>query len=169
MGSGEAKSGLREAFLEDHRRFTRGLSALREALRDDDLAAAVEAARALDREVGAHIEFEERHYYPALVEPLGREFVTRLYAEHRLGRDALRSLLELRGGPLGPKRKDEILEAIEGTMQHALSCGSLLSHLERLEDDAREELLRLLLELRASAHRWTELPERGIGGTTHGG
>lgn len=151
---------LREAFLEDHQRFTRGLARLRDALRGDDLPRAVAAARALDADVGAHIEFEERHYYPALVEALGAAFVARLYAEHRTGREAVRALLGLEGARgLHPVRKDALLAAVEETMGHALSCGSLLSHLERLEDAEQARLLARLLELRGAQHRWTELPD----------
>jgi hypothetical protein len=50
---------LHHAFLEDHRRLTRGLAAVLETLRRGDLTGATRAAEVLDEAAGPHVAFQE--------------------------------------------------------------------------------------------------------------
>ena len=76
---------LRDAFLEDHRSLTTGLSNLLQALEDGDLREATRMADDLDQVAGPHMTFEEEVFYPELARILGPEFIERLYGEHEAG------------------------------------------------------------------------------------
>ena len=150
-------SPLERAFLEDHREFTSGLYRILKALRSEDDATAVGLAKQLDRAVGAHIEFEEEQFYPALRERLGSGVVTQLYGEHATGQRAIAGLVALEEGTrMGSDRRAELVEALERTLEHASSCGSLLSHLSALSPGCRAELLERLREIRRRPTRWTQ-------------
>jgi DNA-binding PadR family transcriptional regulator len=160
-GGYSAKSDeLRDAFLHDHQQLTRGLTAIGEALRSNRTSEASELARALDRAVGAHIEFEETVYYPALERELGREFISQLYDEHAHGKGALRTLVSLDpAGQLGADERAELAQQIDKMLEHALSCGTLLSHLDSLDTARHEQLLGKLRALNRTPKRWTQLSE----------
>ena len=157
----DSDPNLRAAFLKDHQTFTRGLSRILKALRDQDDALAVGLAEELDRDVGPHIEFEEQQFYPELKKRLDAPFVEQLYREHATGQRAIATLLDLRGaGELTADARDEVIRMLTQTMDHALSCGSLLSHLDGLGDERQADLLHELQESRNRGRRWTERPER---------
>jgi hypothetical protein len=106
------------------------------------------------------MQFEEEVFYPEVEKILGREFVDRLYAEHALGQRAIRSILTRgRSGELAGET-ETLIRDLETTLQHAFSCGTLLSHLDALPADETDRLLRKLQELRSSEVRWSALPER---------
>lgn len=150
---------LVDAFEEDHRDLTEGLDHLVRALRADDLERAFELADRVDRTVGAHIDFEESVFYPQLEKTLGKEFVSRLFHEHDAGKSAIRSLLEARDlGVVDPEARREILADLDTALEHALSCGTLLSHLDSLDEEQLETMLRRLHEARERGRRWSELP-----------
>ena len=148
---------LRDAFLEEHRRFTRGLRATLAALRAGDDARAIEVAAELDAKIGAHIEFEEMYFYPELRSAYDSEFVDQLYSEHEEGRCAVSSLVACApGGRLSPAERERIVAQLETALQHALSCGSLVSHLGKLEARKQAQLLERLQETRSKGSRWSE-------------
>jgi hypothetical protein len=152
------KDALHDAFVEDHQHLMRGLAAIRDALRSARVGEAVELAEALDRQVGPHMEFEERVFYPALEPVLGSKFVAQLYDEHAVGQGAIRELVSL--GPdasLGDEKREELAQRVDDTLEHAVSCGTLLSHLDALGSREREDLLNELRKLRASSGKWTDL------------
>lgn len=155
------RNPLHTAFLEDHQLLMGGLAGIRTALQEGDVATAVRLAQELDTAAGPHMQFEEEIFYPELEKKLGHEFVERLYGEHEVGRRAVAALLEL--GPEG-ELEDEaravLIADIETTLEHALSCGTLLSHVDEQDAEARATLLKQLLDLRRSGARWTQLPER---------
>jgi hemerythrin-like domain-containing protein len=151
---------LSREFAADHRRMTRGLYDLRAALERDDVVAAAEIAKELDRIAGSHTEFEEKVLYPALVEPLGEDFVKRLYSEHEEGQAAVRSLLDLGSEGLSEADKERILEQVDTAIKHALSCGTLLSRVSGLTSDKAQDMLAALREARERGRRWTELGPR---------
>ena len=146
---------LRVAFQRDHQRLMRGLQALRGAVQAGEHERAAEISERLDREVGPHIEFEESVYYPSLMPVLGRRFVERLYGEHAAGQRLLREVIG--GGGLSAQRRDRLLRRIDAVMEHALSCGTLLSHLDRLTPQRRGEFYRQLEDCRRRGQRWTQL------------
>ena len=152
-------SPLASAFTDDHRRFSRGLSRILSALKKDDHATAVALAEELDRAVGPHIEFEEEVFYPILVESLGREFVSQLYREHRVGQAAVSALVSHPSGePVPADVRDRMIEQLETAMDHALSCGTLLSHVTCKDSAEQQRMLEQLEEISRRGHRWTELP-----------
>ncbi len=149
---------LVEAFEEDHRHLTRGLHQLLEAVRRGDVSAAREVAKEVDRVVGCHIDFEERVFYPQLLDHLGSEYVDRLYSEHDAGKEALRTLLAEPAQSLAPVALEKIASDLEIALEHALSCGTLLSHLDGLPPEQLEVMADRLEEARELGRRWTELP-----------
>ena len=152
-------SPLATAFTDDHRVFTRGLSRILKALRKDDQTTAVALAVELDRAVGPHIEFEEQVFYPILVESLGKDFVRQLYREHRIGQTAVSALVSHpHGEPLPEGARDRLIEQLETAMDHALSCGTLLSHVTTKDPAEQQRLLDQLEDIGRRGHRWTELP-----------
>lgn len=74
----DPSTALREAFLEDHKHLTRGLTRTLEALRDGDDASAIRLADTMDQAVGPHMAFEEEVFYPKLAGILVEGFVGRL-------------------------------------------------------------------------------------------
>jgi hypothetical protein len=153
-GAGQ-RQALERAFLEDHRRLTGGLSQL---LQDGALRQAVELADKLDREVGAHIAFEQHVYYPALRQHLGDEFIDQLLREHEVGQSALKSLLAHGGDlPLEPAERERLKGQIEVALDHARSCGTLWSHLRALDDPQLAQMHAHLRRHRSRGRRWSEL------------
>jgi hypothetical protein len=51
----------------------------------------------------------------------------------------------------------ELIEGLDTMLDHAVGCGTLLSHLDGLPEAGKKELLDQLLELRRRGVRWTEL------------
>jgi hypothetical protein len=124
------------------------------------VAEAVEIADELDRIAGSHLMFEEKVLYPALVEPLGEDFVDRLYSEHEEGQAAVRSLLEACDEGLSAADMERVLGQLDTAIKHALSCGTLLSRVRGLTADKAQEMLADLREAREEGRRWTELEPR---------
>jgi hypothetical protein len=151
-------SALREAFLDDHKHLTRGLTRTLEALRKGDDSNAIQLADTMDRAVGPHMAFEETAFYPELVGILGEGFVEHLGEEHAVGQRAVKTLLDHAGGePLAEEERKTLIEGLDTMLDHALGCGTLLSHLDGLEETRKRRLLEQLLELRQQGLRWTEL------------
>lgn len=151
-------SPLREAFLEDNRKLTRGLLRLLDALKENDLVAARREADRLDQDAGPHMAFEEQVFYPTLDRILGSAFVDQLYHEHAEGQDAVRTVLNREPDhPFADHERQALVEHVETALEHALSCGTLLSHVDVLEAPAKQEMLERLLELRRRGRRWTAL------------
>jgi hypothetical protein len=153
---------LQTVFLQAHRHFIGGLQRILACLDGGDLPGAIAAGRELDRVAGPHIEFEETVFYPLLVGPMGREAVQRLYQEHAAGRDGLRTLLSIETGTLSPAAEETVREQIHVALEHATTCGTLLSHVAALDEGIKERILAKHHEIESRAHRWTELSLRGI-------
>ena len=159
-------SPLTTAFVDDHQQLTRALKQLKDALGRHDLSEAKRIAEELDRAAGPHILFEEAFLYPEVARARGRDYIDRLYEEHRVGRDLLTRLLVLRSDSrrrLGDEEQARLLQQAEMTLGHAVSCGTLLSYLTTLDQTAQKEYFAALLALRQQAKRWTEIPEPAPG------
>lgn len=140
---------------------TRGLNALRRALQAEDFEAARVVADELDVAVGPHIAFEERCFYPALKQMLGGQFVAQLYREHGCARRALEGLAALTpGAPPSAADKATINQAVDVALEHAHSCGTLVSHVDRIDPSEQDRLLARLKEFRELGMRWSDLPTR---------
>lgn len=156
-----AESPLTAAFTEDHRSFTRGLSRILKALKSGDDATAVRLADELDRAVGPHIEFEEQVFYPEVAKSRGKEFTRELYREHRVGQSALKALLEPGRTTFSAAEREDLVSRLETAMDHALSCGTLLSHITTRGEAEQERMLQELRQASRRGRRWTELPAGG--------
>ena len=153
------QSPLLRAFHADHRAMTQSLYALLQAVKERDLARAIELAEQVDCVAGPHIAFEEEHFYPLLREPLGDAFVRQLYEEHAAGRSAVETLRECSNPEqLDPSTISRVEEQLEIAVQHARSCGTLASRLSGLEPTRAARLLRELDALRDQQRCWTDLP-----------
>ncbi len=155
------EDALHDAFVDDHQRLIRGLGEIRRALHGRETSRAVRLARTLDQDVGPHVEFEESVFYPRLRPLLGAAFIDQLYAEHQVGQDTIRHLLKLDPeGELTQRECDALIAKIDSVLEHALSCGTLLSHLDALDAGQRETLLETLLTIRERRRKWTDLATR---------
>lgn len=154
----KAENQLAKAFLEDHKHLTQGFSSLLRALEEDDIAKASEIANDIDRLAGPHIEFEEEFFYPVVERSRGREYVSRLYKEHGAGLQVVKSLRE-REKKLDPKETEALVTAARTALDHAVSCGTLLSHVTTLGEQEQADLLQKLLDLRKHGRRWTAMME----------
>lgn len=147
---------LGKAFTEDHRHLTRGFWKLKKVLEAGDMKQAREIARDIDECVGPHIEFEETLFYPALRQVLGDQFVDQLYREHTIGKGVIMEIIE--SGPeqelSGSTRKELVLQTRK-MLDHAISCGTLLSHLEALDPERQKEFLQMLEAIRARGAAWS--------------
>ncbi len=156
---------LSDAFLEDHQHLTRGLSATLDALEKDDLPGAVRLADELDRRAGPHIEFEEEVFYPEVAKSRGPDYVAQLHREHDSGRVAINRLLGNRTRErLEPEERTRIVAGLHEALDHAVSCGTLLSHVTTLDPARQQEVLEQLLSYRRKGHRWTDRPPYKVGG-----
>jgi hypothetical protein len=153
---------LATAFVDDHRQMTRALKQLKDALGRHDLSEAKRIAEELDRAAGPHILFEEGFLYPQVARTRGRDCVDRMYEEHRVGRDLLTRILVQRNDSrqrLDDKEQARLLEQAEMMLDHAVSCGTLLSYLTTLDQSTQKEYCAALLALREQGKRWTEILE----------
>jgi hypothetical protein len=151
------KFPLGECFTEDHRHMTRGFWKLRNSLEAEDLETAIELAHEIDRRVGPHIEFEETVFYPELRKVFGDEFVDRLYREHEVGRALILELLSMDEHAGLPKpRLAEMAQRADKSLEHAVSCGTLLSHMEALDESRQRELLAKLRNIRIRGTPWSK-------------
>ena len=149
---------LGHAFIEDHRHLMRGLLRLKRALQRDDLREARRIGEELDRVAGPHIRFEEEVFYPEVVRSRGGEYTDQLYEEHRIGRRLLERLRDYKDTDrLEPAEQASLVEQSQATLNHTISCGTLLSSITTLDESRQEELLAMLLDLRRRPTRWTEL------------
>jgi hypothetical protein len=155
-------STLARCFLDDHRRLIKHFSDILNALRGDDVPKAVALARDLDRLAGPHMQFEEAVLYPEVRRHRGEESVARLYEEHRVGLEAVKTLLQCANrGHLDATRKARLESQLGIVLQHAVSCGSLLSYLNALDPEIQRNHLKQLLDFRRAGRLWTDtLPER---------
>ncbi|MFQ5741686.1 MAG: hemerythrin domain-containing protein [Acidobacteriota bacterium] len=152
------RTTLADAFLSDHKVMTQGFHRILKALERNDLKGAVELARRLDRVAGPHIEFEEEILYPQIRRNRGRDYVSRLYREHQVALQGIQTLLQSPAGTaLDPHEKEQLVGKIRTALDHAVSCGTLLSHLTTLDETRQEQILNRLRDLRSQGHRWTEL------------
>ncbi len=157
---------LATAFVDDHKQLTRAFKQLKDSLGRHDLSEAKRIAEELDRAAGPHILFEEEFLYPEVARARGRDYIDRLYEEHRAGRDLLTRILVLRNDSrrrLNDEEEAHLLEQAGMMLDHAVSCGTLLSYLTTLDQTTQKEYCAALLAFREQGKRWTEIPEPAPG------
>ncbi len=155
---GQIRDELLRAFREDHAILGRGFHQISSALRAGSEAEASAAAAKVDRDAGAHIAFEERYFYPALVPLLGEGHVKGLMQEHAEGLTVVRALGTLPTAPgLPEERRRTLLRASEAMETHIAECGELFEAIGRIPEAEQAALLDQLLRLRAEHPAWTDL------------
>ncbi|MDJ0945143.1 MAG: hemerythrin domain-containing protein [Kiloniellales bacterium] len=149
---------LLRAFREDHALLGRGFHRISSALRAGRQSEASAAAADVDRDAGAHIAFEERHFYPVLVPLIGKDHVEGLLNEHAEGLAVVRALETLpMAAALPEEERRELLRASEAMEAHIAECGELFEAIGRITKAEQATLLDELLKLRAEHPAWTEV------------
>lgn len=155
MNESNAWEELNQEFVQDHRVLSRGYLDARKALEANNPEAARVVAERLDQEAGAHIEFEEQHLYPVVAQARGEAYASRLYDEHQT---ALKALTEIRESTsMDEVQKARWIAGLNEGLDHAATCGTLLSHLQSLPAAKQAALLEELRQLRARHRRWSAL------------
>ena len=152
------KNQLFEAFSEDYAKLGKGFFELSQSLRADDLDRAKAIARELDAEAGAHIAFEEHHFYPRLRPLLGDADVDRMAAEHEIGLEVIKTLAsQPTDEELSTTKKAKLLKAADAMSTHIAECGELFSAIGRLDTGEQRSLLDELLAWRQKRPTWSEI------------
>ncbi len=151
------KNKLVEAFQEDHAVLGRGFYELAQSLRARDLDQAKAIARKLDAEAGAHIAFEEAHFYPTLRPLLGDAEVHRMEADHRIGLEVIKVLRRTSPGESLPADvREKLLQDAEAMSTHIAECGELFGAIGRLGAGQQRALLDQLLAWRERRPSWSD-------------
>lgn len=147
---------LENAFIEDHQKLSRGYWNIIDAIQAGNFDKARTLAEELDRVAGPHIEFEEKYLYPEVRQSRGDDYTDNLYSEHS---DTIETLIELQSVDNAPSatQTQRWLAGMQRGLDHAASCGTLLSHLDVLDPTRQKSLLEKLIELRQSGKRWSQL------------
>lgn len=154
------KDALFEAFREDHATLGRGLFDLRTMLAAGEIENIRKAAERLDRDVGAHIAFEEREFYPALKPFLSQEEIDDMYQDHAEGLLLIREVLNSTDAELAaPSLQAALTARIEKMEAHVSECGELFGAMGGLSADEQKALLEKLKDWRKRAPRWTDFAE----------
>lgn len=152
---------LFDAFREDHAKLGKGFFELSQSLRADDLSQAQEIARELDAEAGAHIAFEEHHFYPRLRPLLGDADVDRMIAEHGEGLEVIKTLeRQPADEQLSSTAKTKLLQDADAMSTHIAECGELFGAIGRLDAAEQQSLLDELLAWRRKRPLWSEIDAR---------
>lgn len=151
----EENADLFSAFAEDHAFLGRSFHELSTALRARNLPAAIALAQRLDREAGAHIAFEEEHFYPTLAVLLGEAEVERLRAEHQDGLMVIDHLCRHKADVQIPEPLwSDLLKKSERVETHIAECGDLFGAMGRISPADQEFLHAQLVEWRLRNPSW---------------
>jgi hypothetical protein len=114
-------------------------------------------AAEIDRVAGPHIEFEESLYYPRLAPMVGATAIRHMVQEHSVGLDVIRDILSADTSVPDRSILAEFADRCRRMLEHAHSCGVLVTHLTGLPADEERELLKRLLKMRYDGRLWTEV------------
>jgi hypothetical protein len=148
---------LEAEFVADHRVMTQSISQLLDALRSGRDTDAMRIADDLDRLAGPHIAFEEAVLYPEVARRKDRAFAESLYSEHGIALRGLREVLSHRDSAISSVQREQIIQDLQVGLEHAISCGTLLSHLTVLDAETQQRYLEQLREFQQRGGRWTAL------------
>ncbi len=149
---------LKKLFIEDHRMMTRSYRDLLQHLENDELGKAAELAAKLDQQAGAHVEFEEQHLYPRVRESRGDKYADQMYQEHREILNTLVELQQIQSTVEPSKRQIQRWKTgVQNGINHAVACGTLLSHLQTLPESTQADLLQFIEQLRRKSKKWSSL------------
>ncbi len=148
------KNNLLKAFHADHATLGKGFHELSAALRAGDLGMARQVAERLDADAGAHIAFEEEHFYKALAPLLGAGEVEKMYREHQQGLEVVKVML--RSTALSEADRSDWLQQSEAMEAHIAECGDLFAAMGRIPVEQQAALHKHLLKWRELKPRWTD-------------
>ena len=111
-------------------------------------------AERLDAEAGAHIAFEEEHFYKALVPLLGVAEVDNMYREHEHGLAVVQAAT--RSASLAEVERADLLKKSEAMEAHIAECGDLFAAMGRIPPEEQAALHKNLLRWRELNPRWTD-------------
>ena len=152
---------LVNTFVEEHQVLMRGLATVLQKVKAGKMAEARTLADKLDQEVGPHIQFEEEVLYPQVGRVRGEVFEQKLRDEHMIVEQAIKQLIAAdRSDQNLSELRAELVEALNVAVEHAESCGTLISHLEALSPAVQQQALKRQRQFRAGGVRWTELATR---------
>jgi hypothetical protein len=152
----DTRTPLISEFLKDHQQFSRLLYQIANLLQEGKIDLARERANDLDTVAGPHIAYEEAELYPRLAK-LGETSVTEemLVGQHHDALDAVRALIKTESPDKAALKS--IQTGFQGALSHAEHCGSLISLLNRLDEQEQAESLKKLEGFRKQGKKWTEL------------
>lgn len=151
-----ARSELEKEFLGDHRKMTRAFRDLIAAVEKNEVVEMREIANRLNRIAGPHIAFEEATLYPLVDHNTNENASADFLDEHDTARDAVVNLIK-QTEPLNDTDKASILGQLQTGFDHAISCGSLLSHLTVASPEEQHAMLAQLQGLREQQCLWTDV------------
>lgn len=153
---------LFDEFQRDHETLGRGLHAIASALRACDDGQAGAAARELNHSAGAHIAFEERHFYPELRKLLGNPEVEAFENDHARGVQAIARLATLQPSEsLTAAQRDGLLQDVAAMQAHTDECGEHFGAIGRVPLSRQEAFLAALRQLRVQSPTWTSVAKQG--------
>ena len=152
-----ARTALEQEFIEDHQILTSGFQQVIDAVEMNDPKRMRASAESLDKSAGPHMQFEEQVLYPQVGQNRGDGFEQSLLREHQVARSAILFLTDHDDSPLAAADRARVLEQLRIGLDHAISCGALLSHVTVASEERQQEMLGELREFRRKGTRWTEL------------
>ena len=150
-----SRSELEQEFLGDHRKMTRAFRDLIDVVTKNDVDQIRALATHLNQIAGPHIAFEESILYPTVDRNVGDNLSQEFRREHNTARAAIAQLVQ-QTEPLSPAERKRVLQQLQVGFDHAVSCGSLLSHLTVATADEQQDMLQRLQDYREQQCLWTE-------------
>jgi hypothetical protein len=83
-----------------------------------------------------------------------------MYAEHGIGLRLIQDLISAGSTPPDGAVMADLTDRCQTMLEHAQSCGTLLTHLTALPPDEQNELLARLEHIRERGRSWSELANR---------
>ena len=133
----------------DHRQVIGLALDLKQALEARALGRAIHIVEELDRKLGPHMRFEEKHLYGALEQFIGDTHIQQLKVEHDDMADLLLGLkLILKRGRVPAEIIPLASNGLHELIVHAADCDGRILLIERLSQDERSRLLERLVASR---------------------
>ena len=133
----------------DHRQMIGLALELKQALEARTLARAIHIVEELDRKLGPHMRFEEKHLYRALEQFIGDTHIRQLKVEHDDVADLLLGLKSiLKRGSVPAEIIPLASNGLRELIVHAADCDGRILLIERLSQDERSRLVERLVASR---------------------
>ena len=141
----------------DHRQVIGLALELKEALEVRTLGRAIYVVEELDRKLGPHMRFEEKHLYRALEQFIGDTHIQQLKVEHDDVADLLLGLKRiLKRGSVPAEIIPLASNGLRELIVHAADCDGRILLIERLSQDERSRLVGRLVASRGEPVNLTD-------------